>query len=103
MFSPAKLICESSLNYRESNLHGLPIVIGRAHAMSISLVLLWSITYVSNSAARNFVFDSSLLVSYQSMLLLVQFWVKVQRHWIGLISSQFLVINGYTEQISKGI
>ena len=27
---------------------------------------------------------SNLLVSYQSMVLLVQFRVKVQRHWIGL-------------------
>ena len=45
---------------------------------------------------------SSLLVSYQSMVLLVQFRVKVQRHWIVFISFQFLVIDGYTEQISKG-
>ena len=45
---------------------------------------------------------SSQLVSYQSMVLLVQFRVKVQRYWIGLISFQFLVIDGYTEQISKG-
>ena len=101
-FSPAKWICESSLNYHESTLHGLPIVISRAHAMSISLVLLWSITYAGNSAATNFVFNSRLSVSYQSMLLLVQFRVKVQRHWIGLISFQFLVIDGYTVQISKG-
>ena len=45
---------------------------------------------------------NSLLVSYQSMVLLVQFRVKVQRHLIGFISFQFLVIDGYTEQISKG-
>ena len=45
---------------------------------------------------------SGLSVSCQSIVLLVQFRVKVQRHWIGLISFQFLVIDGYTEQISKG-
>ena len=38
---------------------------------------------------------SSLLVSYQFRVLLVQFRVKVRRHWIGLISFQFLVIDGY--------
>ena len=42
---------------------------------------------------------SSLLLSYQSMVLLVQFKVKVQKHWIG---SQSLVTDGHTEQISKG-
>ena len=35
-------------------------------------------------------------------MLLVQFGVKVLKHWIGLISFQFLVIDGHTEQISKG-
>ena len=101
-FSPAKSICESSRNYRKLALHGLPIVINRAHVMSISRVLMWSITYVNTSAATSFVFNSSLLVSYLSMVLLVQFRVKVQRHWTGLISFQFLAIDGYTEQISKG-
>ena len=36
------------------------------------------------------------------MVLLVQFRVKVQKYWIGSISFQFLVIDGHTEQISKG-
>ena len=70
--------------------------------MSISLVLLQSITYVCNSVATSSVFNSSLSVSYQSMLMLVQLRVKVQRHWTGLISFQFLMTDGYTEQISKG-
>ena len=39
-FSPTKAICESSINYRKSTLHGLPIVISSAHAMTISLVLV---------------------------------------------------------------
>ena len=56
-FSPAKSICESSIHYRKSTLHGLPIVISCAHAMTISLVLMWSITYVSISAATDFVFN----------------------------------------------
>ena len=71
---------------------------------------MWSIKYVSTSAATILYFKivnnnylmSSLLVSYQFMVLLVQFRVKVQRHWITLISFQFLVADGYTEQISKG-
>ena len=45
---------------------------------------------------------STLLVSYQSMVLLVQVRVKDQRHWIDLISFQFLVTGGYAEQISEG-
>ena len=36
------------------------------------------------------------------MVLLVQFRAKVQNHWIGSISFQFLVIDGHTDQISKG-
>ena len=36
------------------------------------------------------------------MVLLVQFRAKVQKHWIGSISFQFLVIDDHTEQISKG-
>ena len=59
-------------------------------------VLLWSITYVSNSAATDFVFNSSLLVSYQSMLCC---WYSLGSN--GLISFQFLVIDGYTEQSPK--
>ena len=41
---------------------------------------------------------SSLLVSYQSIVSLVQFRIKVQKHWIGSISFQFLVVDGHTEQ-----
>ena len=36
-------------------------------------------------------------------MLLVQFRVKVLKHWIGSISFQFFVIDGHTEQIYKGI
>ena len=35
-------------------------------------------------------------------MLLVQFRVKVLKHWIGSISFQFFVIDGHTEQIYKG-
>ena len=35
-------------------------------------------------------------------MLLVQFRVKVVKHWIGSISFQFFVIDGHTEQIYKG-
>ena len=89
MFSLAKSICKSFLTYHELTLHGLPIVISCSHAMSVSLVLLWSITYVSNSAATNFIFNNGLSVSYHSMLLLVKFRVKFQRLWIGLFHFSF--------------
>ena len=35
-------------------------------------------------------------------MLLVQFRVKVLKHWIGSISFQFFVTDGHTEQIYKG-
>ena len=35
-------------------------------------------------------------------MLLVQFRVKVLKHWIGSISFQFFLIDGHTEQIYKG-
>ena len=53
---PAKSSFESFINYRNSTLQGLRTVISRAHAMTISLVLMWSITSVSISAATNFVY-----------------------------------------------